>query len=114
MKRLLVAATMVTISSGSSQAGFMTFSEWAQLGASNRAYYIAGAFDSLTTFSERDTITPAHYLNCIKNAGMTNMQLADNILKYAADKPKLQVGTPQEAMINYLISACGLSPAAKD
>jgi hypothetical protein len=41
---------------------------------------------------------------------MTNGQLAANVINFARDKPELQVGAVQGALVNYLIAACGQPP----
>ena len=41
---------------------------------------------------------------------MTNGQLAANVLNFGRDKPKLQTGPVQLALIEYLFAACGAPP----
>ena len=43
-----------------------------------------------------------HYEMCLSKAKMTNGQLAANVLNFASDKPKLQTGPVQLALIEYL------------
>jgi hypothetical protein len=93
-------------------AVFYTYSEWAALSEVQRAFYISGAYDSLTSFAD----TPegargaVHYQTCVAKSGMTNSQLAAKILNYAKDKPALHTLPATHAMLDYLIAACGLPP----
>lgn len=94
------------------KAVFYSYSEWAALPEGLRTIYMSGAFDSLVTFAN----TPAgargamHYRNCVRDAQMTNDQLASNILNYAKDKPALHTKRATVAMLDYLVAACGLPP----
>jgi hypothetical protein len=57
----------------------LTYSEWERLPEGHRAMYIAGAFDSLIAFAINDdhAKTNSHYQQCILNAKMNNVQLAN-------------------------------------
>ena len=71
-----------------------------------RIAYVAGAYDSLVTFAETDQVG-MHYENCLVRARMTNSALTANVLNFAKDRPALQTGPVQGALIAYLIAACG-------
>jgi hypothetical protein len=98
--------------SSAAQPGYFTYQTWLAMSEGQRAVYMAGAYDSLITFvqDEQSMRNVKHYKNCIAEAQMNNFQLAANIVDFAKDEPKLQVGSPQGATINYLISACGEPP----
>ena len=51
-----------------------------------------------------------HYHTCMAKSGMTNAQLATNILNYAKDKPALHTEPATVAMLKYLAAACGIPP----
>jgi hypothetical protein len=78
-----------------------------------RILYIAGAFDTALTLwageEQNPTAFKTHYSNCIVAAGMTNSQLAANVLNFARDKPELHTGGVPEALMGYLFAACGKS-----
>ena|ERR1700722_15033877 len=94
-------------------AGFFTYSEWAALPPTARAVYVAGLFDALTGFVSRDedSAMTKHYSNCLKQAKMDNMQLANNMLSYGSSHPEFQAKPATGAFINYLIAMCGSPPA---
>lgn len=93
-------------------AVFYTYAQWVALPESQQAAYMSGAFDSLVTFAN----TPEgarggmHYHTCMAKSGMTNAQLATNILNYAKDKPALHTEPATVAMLKYLAAACGIPP----
>ena len=80
-------------------AVFYTYTQWEALPEVQRAFYMSGAYDSLTSFA--DTPEGArgamHFQTCVAKSGMTNSQLAAKILNYAKDKPA-QVCTPQSRL----------------
>ena len=92
-------------------AGFFTYSEWEALPPNLRAIYIAGAFNSLvSTGSDDDYQVAVHYSNCKSRTRMNTSQLAKNVVAFARARPEMQGGTPQEPLVNYLISLCGKAP----
>ena len=93
-------------------AAYYSYSEWAALPEGARAMFMSGAFDSLVSFAtDADSVTVSkHYDNCVRDAHISNGQLATNILDYAKDKPKLHTQVAVSAMLDYLIAACGLPP----
>jgi hypothetical protein len=77
--------------------------------------FMTGAFDSLVSFAtDAGGLTAAqHYSHCVMDAHMSNSQLATNILNYAKDRPALHTKPATNAMLDYLIAACGLHPPAE-
>ena len=78
--------------------------------------HIKGAFDGFV-YDNSTLLSPAweqaaafHYEMCLSKAKMTNGQLAANVLNFASDKPKLQTGPVQLALIEYLFAVCGAPP----
>lgn len=98
---------------GSAMAMFYTYAQWDRLSPSDRAYYVAGAFDSLVSFS----ISPSeakvglHYHSCVAKAQLNNNQLAENVRAFAASRPRLHGAAVQGALVQYLIELCGAPPA---
>jgi hypothetical protein len=90
-------------------AGYVTYAQWAAMSPNLRAVYIAGSIDTLVTLAANDEGAKygRHYELCLQNAKMNNVQLAENILKFASTRPTLQTSSVQKAMIEYLIDACG-------
>jgi len=91
-------------------AVFYTYTQWEALPEVQRAFYMSGAYDSLTSFADTPEAArgAVHYQTCVAKSGMTNSQLAAKILNYAKDKPALHTKPATHAMLDYLIAACGL------
>lgn len=89
---------------------YYTYSEWERLSGEYRMIYIAGAMDTLMIFAVGDEAAKVaiHYHNCLKNARMSNRQLADNVQKHARARPELRGGAVQEALVSYVNELCGL------
>jgi hypothetical protein len=111
MARIVLALCAGLFIAQPAAANFLTYAEWVRMNADMRAIYIAGAYDALITFamSDEQRAVNAHYSNCITRSKMTVSQLAENVRKFAKDKPKLQdfVETP---LINYLYEYYGAPP----
>ena len=110
MRQLIFAVSIFCASTA--DAAFFTYSEWDRLSEDGRAMYIAGAYDSLTGYAsdDRGASTARHYQQCVARAKMSNAQLAANIRVFAASRPSMQSSTVQNALVNYLIEACGKAP----
>ena len=95
------------------RANFYTYAEWLALNRTERETYLAGAFDSLTSFGTgADEVgISRHYETCVRNAKMDLSQLTQNVIRFARDKPELHTGSVQLALLRYLIAACGQPPA---
>jgi hypothetical protein len=109
LKYFLVFALVSWSASAQGIYVFFNFSEWDRLSDLGRSNYIAGAYDSLQLFA-RDPVAQKiaqHRQNCMKQAGMTIQQLAENARTYAKARPELQGGTAQAALIGYLNALCG-------
>src|SRR5260370_10498694 len=67
------------------RANFYTYEEWVALNRAERETYVAGAFDSLTSFgtSEQEIEVSRHYELCVRNANMDRSQLAQNVIQLA-------------------------------
>ena len=89
---------------------YITYSQWVGLPPGERSRYMAGAFDSLVSIADDDRgrSISVHYEQCVARAKMTDRQLADNVIQFAVSRPGLHVGTVQSALIEYLVTACGL------
>ena len=113
-KFILTAAIFTVFSASQTNAAFFTYAEWERLSADSRAAYIAGAYDSLTTFAsaemERSIKVAQHYRACVVRTKITNHQLAENVRAYAATKPELQAMPVPAAMLHYLLALCGEVP----
>jgi hypothetical protein len=96
------------------QAHYMTYQKWSGMPEIYRVAYIAGAFDTaLTLWADEDqnpTTFKTRYSNCVVAAGMTDAQLATNVMNFAKGKPELHTGGVPEALMQYLFAACGASP----
>jgi hypothetical protein len=112
MKRALVAAAILMAISSEAGASYFSYSEWLNLSPASRATYIAGVFDTLTSYAPNEAAmaTTTHFSKCFGSAGMTNGQLAENVIRFAQDKPNIQVLSPVAALIQYLVAACGKAP----
>jgi hypothetical protein len=111
-RSLAGALIAVCLVPGEAGANYFTYAEWRALSPSARYAYISGAFDTLTTVADGATgaKTSLHYGNCVAGARMSNGQLSDNLQKFADSQPRLQAGTVQKALIEYLLAACGPIP----
>jgi hypothetical protein len=49
-----------------------------------------------------------HYNECLYNAKLNSIQLANNVREYAKAKPQLHAQPVQFALMEYLIALCGL------
>jgi hypothetical protein len=108
-----VVVLIAVLFSSAAQAGYVTYQTWSAGSEAFRGAYIAGAFDSFVIpwEGEASEKTVKHYSTCIREAEMTNSQLAANVLAFAKDKPELHTGSVQAALLGYLNAACGKSPA---
>ena len=90
-------------------ANYFNYERWSRMTPDSRQLYIAGAFDSMVSFSANDIESRInrHYDSCISRLKMTNMSLANNLLDYVNENPDLRGGSVQTAMIKYLIELCG-------
>jgi hypothetical protein len=113
MLRRTAVVLIALLASSAAESNYVTFQTWLTMPEPVRDAYIAGAYDSLENVGE-DTEqmrrTRTHYANCLYTAKMTSIQLAANVLNFAKDKPELQTGLVQRALVNYLIAACGEPP----
>ena len=87
-----------------------------------RAIHIAGIFDAtvsdgvlIDTLSADELLQPLgtqwlHFDRCVNRSQMTDFQLAANVADFAKDKPKLQIGSVQAALQQYLAATCGKAP----
>jgi hypothetical protein len=108
-------ALMALVLSSAAQAYYVTFQQWQAMPELARNACIMGAFDGFVydysgVLSEWEQAAALHYEMCISKAKMANGQLAANVLNFASDKPKLQTGPVQLALIEYLFAACGPPP----
>ena len=87
---------------------FYTYAQWAALPADARAFYVAGNFDALITYAQARM--GQQYNQCIEQAGMDSLQLAENLLRFGSTRPALQTGDVTHAMGLYLIETCGKPP----
>jgi len=115
MKTGAIAGLLLLLWPVSAEANFLTYAQWQALPLAVRGMYIAGAFDTLTTIvgSEGDKdmqAIAAHYRKCMDSAHMNGQQLADNVAKFVANKPELQMSTVPVALVQYLFAACGPVP----
>jgi len=90
-------------------AAFVSYSDWASWPDMNRAIYIAGAFDQLTTI-----VGPAggqsyadRYQTCVTRDRTTNVQLAQNVRAFASARADLQSVPVPVALMQYLAFTCG-------
>jgi hypothetical protein len=113
MRGLLIAAALIVASSTAAQQTgvYRTYAQWAGLGASERAAYIAGAMDSiiLVVTGDEDKKTSLHYSQCLFGAKLSGHQLAENVLRFAESRPALP-DMVQSALLEYLASLCGAPP----
>jgi hypothetical protein len=109
---LIFAASLSTASLA--QADFYTYSQWADLSEAARSYYIAGAFDVVSSYSpdgsDQNIALLVHYQTCMSHAKMTRSQLSENVKMFAATRPKLQSGSATFALLSYLYELCGTPP----
>jgi hypothetical protein len=96
--------------SSAAQAGYMTYQKWSDMPEVYRVAYIAGVFDTtVTSWADDKKISAfkAYYSECITAAGMTDIQLAANVLAFAKGKPEFHTGTVPVVLAAYLVAACG-------
>jgi hypothetical protein len=99
IRRTLIG--LIALVSSAAQADYLTYQSWSALPDPLRYSYIAGAMDA---------VNGVHFNNCIASAKMTTGQLAANVMDFARDKPELQTGSVQRALLGYLNAACGILP----
>jgi len=110
--RFAIAALIALELLAPARANFYTYQEWLALNRAERETYLAGAFDSLTSFGTgADEVGISHhYETCVRNGKMDLSQLTQNVIRFARDKPELHTGSVQLALLRYLIAACGQPP----
>ena len=110
--RFVIAGIIVLGLVAPMRANFYTYQEWVALNRAERETYLAGAFDSLTSFGTgADQVgISRHYETCVRNAKMDLSQLTQNVIRFVRDKPELHTGSVQLALLRYLIAACGQPP----
>jgi hypothetical protein len=110
--RFAIAALILLGPLAPVRANFYAYQEWVALNRAEREIYLAGAFDSLTSFGTgADEVGISHhYETCVRNAKMDLSQLTQNVIRFARDKPELHTGSVQLALLRYLIAACGQPP----
>ena len=112
MRLILIGGLATLFLMQPAAANFFTYAEWLRLSREGRAAYISGAYDSVVTFAlgENGRRIAVHYGDCIRKTKMSNDQLAENIRKFVEDKPKLQAGSVQMPLIEYMHELCGDVP----
>lgn len=108
----IAAVLLLLMPAPAALANFFSYAQWTALSAAPRAAYIAGSFDAVVNVAanDADAVTSRHYSRCIESAKMNSMQLAENIMQFASTRPALQTGNVQNAMVGYLVEACGKPP----
>jgi len=105
--------------SPAARAEYMTYQKWSGMPETYRTAYIAGVhdsglhgYDSDMTFilNEQPGKYSEHYYKCTQTSGMTDRQLAENVLNFAKSKPEYHTGSVLSALVAYLIAACGNPP----
>jgi hypothetical protein len=113
MRGFFFLAMVILLSVASpAMANFVTYAQWRAAPSIWREAYVAGAFDSLISYSpngSKDTFMD-HYSTCLANSQMTNEQLAINLSTFADSKPELQAKPVQAGLIQYLLALCGPPP----
>jgi hypothetical protein len=112
MRSVLIAGLLsaLTISQANAQV-YYNYADWDRLNESDRAAYIAGAYDSLVSIATAETASSArHYSRCVVSRQLSNEQLAKNVRAFVATRPNLQKGPVQGGLINYLVELCGAPP----
>jgi len=84
--------------SPAARAEYMTYQKWSGMPEIYRTAYIAGVHDS------------GLHGKCTQTSGMTDRQLAENVLNFAKSKPEYHTGSVLSALVAYLIAACGNPP----
>ncbi len=109
MRRSIALSFALMIGPVTSKAEYFTYFEWQNMPLQQRAAYVTGMYDGLTTFvaSPTEEKVAAHYRQCVIRLKITNVQLAENVLKYAEARPEVQKVGVGSALIGYLISLCG-------
>ena len=87
---------------------YFSYADWEMLPELARIAYVAGTMDSLSlyTYTEEEKKMSREINSCIRRAGMPADQLAANIQIYAKTRPRLQTGTVQMVMLEYLKALC--------
>ena len=111
--RKLIALACLILGALPASATFLTYAQWSALPSRDRTLYMAGAFDELISEATGTLALKLvrHYSECVASAQMSDGQLADNVLSFAATQPQLQTSTVPEALVAYLGKACGLVSA---
>ena len=110
--RKFLAVAAVLIQCAAAQAQFFGCSEWEKLRPTMRAVYMAGAFDSLTGFAadEIGRRVSEHYTVCVGRSRLDNSRLAENVRRFLNKHHESHESSVQAALVNYLISLCGVPP----
>lgn len=110
-----LAATFAFVMTAQSavSANYFNYAQWDRMSLNDRAAYIAGSFDTLITVGAAGTAKAMdHYEACMNRAGLTNVQLAENVRLFAASRPAMHGGPLQVALVSYLVELCGKAPLA--
>ena len=106
-----IAAVLAILWSANADAEYLTYSEWASLPSAARAFYVSGAFDALTGVVNSPTEKyQKHYVDCVRDRRIENVQLAENLLEYGTARPDIQRRGVVGALIIFLINWCGPVP----
>jgi hypothetical protein len=104
MIRRTAVVLITLLGSSAAQSNYFMYQNWSALNEDSRIAYLAGAFDSLLVFMPD---VGDHYETCLARAKMQTSQLTAHVLSYAKDKPALQTGSVQNALVRYLLAVCG-------
>ena len=103
------AGTVLLLATIPARAAYVSYSDWTSWPEMDRAIYIAGAFDQLTTI-----VGPAsgqsyadRYQTCLTRDRTTNVQLAQNVRMFASARADLQGVPVPVALMQYLAFTCG-------
>jgi hypothetical protein len=107
--RFVVPALLAFGATARAQSIFLTYEQWEQLPTTLREIYIAGAIDQLSTVGVPAGVNSAkHYNECIVKSGMRLGQIAEGTKKFMEMHSDLRQKPAPTAVMQYLITLCGL------
>ena len=107
--RFVIPALLAFGTTARSQSIFLTYDQWEQLPTSLREIYVAGAIDQLSTVGVPAGLSSAkHYNECIVKSGVRLGQIAEGTKKFMEMHSDLRQKPAPTAVMQYLITLCGL------
>ena len=107
--RFVVMALLALGTAAHAQAIFLTYDQWERLPTGLQDIYVAGAVDSLSTVTTRESSGTAKYYNdCIVKHNMNLSQITEGTKKFMEMHSDLRSRPAPNRIVAYLITVCGV------